>query len=224
MSHDIRLQRAVLDEFEWDPSLNAAHIGVTARSGVVTLTGHVVSFAEKHAAESATRRVKGVTGIAEEIEVRIPFNEERGDEELAAAAIARLGWDVSLVPNSVTVTVDKGWLTLTGMVDWHYQKDAAEEDVRRLIGVVGVSNQITIKPIIDTSSVSDNIMHALHRSWFFDPTTIKVTSDGGKIRLTGTVRTPHDRQIAAATAWTASGATSVENDIVVDPIRQTPVS
>jgi len=110
------------------------------------------------------------------------------------------------------------------MVDWHYQKDAAEEDVRRLIGVVGVSNQITIKPIIDTSSVSDNIMHALHRSWFFDPTTIKVTSDGGKIRLTGTVRTPHDRQIAAATAWTASGATSVENDIVVDPIRQTPVS
>jgi osmotically-inducible protein OsmY len=215
MSHDSHLQNAVLEELNWEPSVIAAHLGVTANAGVITLTGPVESFAQKHAAEAAVRRVKGVKAVAEEIEVRLPYETKRSDEEIAGAAIGRFEWDVSIPRDTVKVTVDKGWITLTGEVDWHYQKDAASIDVRALFGVTGVSNQITIKPTVDTSTISQDIMHALHRSWFFDPKTISVSAQGGKVRLTGTVGSWHDRQVAAATAWAAPGATAVENDIAV---------
>jgi osmotically-inducible protein OsmY len=215
MPNDNRLQQAVLDELSWEPSVTAAHIGVAADSGVVTLTGHVESFAQKHAAEAAVRRVKGVKAIAEEIEVRLPYATKRSDEEIAGAATRRFEWDVSIPRDAVKITVDQGWITLTGEVDWHYQKDAAGIDVRALFGVTGVSNQITIKPTVNASNISDDIMHALHRSWFFDPQTISVSAQGGKVRLTGTVHSWHDRQVAAATAWAAPGATAVENDIAV---------
>jgi osmotically-inducible protein OsmY len=215
MPNDNRLQQAVLEELNWEPSVTAAHIGVTANAGVVTLTGHVESFAQKHAAEVAVRRVKGVKAIAGEIEVRLPYETKRSDEEIAGAAIGRFEWDVSIPRDTVKVTVDKGWITLTGEVDWYYQKDSASVDVRTLFGVTGVSNQITIKPTVNTLNISDDIMHALGRSWFFDPKTISVSAQGGKVRLTGTVSSWHDRQIAATTAWAAPGATAVENDIAV---------
>jgi osmotically-inducible protein OsmY len=215
MPNDNRLQQAVLDELSWEPSVTAAHIGVAANSGVVTLTGHVESFAQKHAAEAAVRRVKGVKAIAEEIEVRLSSATKRSDEEIAGAAIGRFEWDVSIPRDTIKVTVDKGWVTLTGEVDWNYQKDAASLDVRPLFGVVGIINQITIKPTVNTSNISDDIVHALHRSWFFDPKTISVSAHGGRIRLAGTVHTWHDRQLAAATAWSAPGATAVENDIAI---------
>jgi osmotically-inducible protein OsmY len=215
MSQDNNLQQSVLEELNWEPSVIAAHIGVAANAGVVTLTGHVESFAQKHAAETAVRRVKGVKAVAEEIEVRLPYEKKRSDEEIAGAAIGRFEWDVSIPRDAIKVMVDAGWVTLTGEVDWHYQKDAASMDVRSLLGVTGVSNQITIKPAVNTSNISDDIMHALGRSWFFDPKTISVSAQGGKIRLTGTVKSWHDRQLAAATAWAAPGATAVENDIAV---------
>jgi len=215
MSHDSHLQQAVLKELSWEPSLTAAHLGVAANQGIVTLTGHVESFAEKQAAETAARRVRGVKAVVEEIDVRLPVEIGRSDEEIAAAAVDRLDWDVSVPPGAVQVKVEKGWVTLTGDVDWFYQKDAAEQDVRRLFGVVGLSNQITIKPKIDVSNISDDIMHALHRSWFFDPRTITVSADGGRVRLTGAVPSPHDRQVAAATAWATPGVTDVVNDIVI---------
>jgi osmotically-inducible protein OsmY len=215
MSHDNHLQEAVLEELNWEPSVTAAHLGVAANAGVITLTGHVESFAQKHAAETAVRRVKGVKAVAEEIEVRLPYATKRSDEEIAAAAIGRFEWDVSIPRDTIKVTVDKGWVTLTGEVDWHYQKDAASMDVRALFGVVGVSNQVTIKPTVNTSNISDDITHALGRSWFFDPKTISVSAQGGKVRLTGTVSSWHDRQVAASTAWAAPGATAVENDIAV---------
>jgi osmotically-inducible protein OsmY len=215
MSQDNNLQQSVLEELNWEPSVTAAHIGVAANAGVVTLTGHVESFAQKHAAETAVRRVKGVKAVAEEIEVRLPYEKKRSDEEIAGAAIGRFEWDVSIPRDTIKVTVDAGWVTLTGEVDWYYQKDAASMDVRSLFGVTGVSNQITIKPTVNTSNISDGIMHALGRSWFFDPKTISVSAQGGKIRLTGTVKSWHDRQLAGATAWAAPGATAVENDIAV---------
>jgi len=215
MSQDNNLQHAVLEELNWEPSVIAAHIGVVANAGVVTLTGHVESFAQKHAAETAVRRVKGVKAVAEEIEVRLPYEKKRSDEEIAGAAIGRFEWDVSIPRDTIKVTVDAGWVTLTGEVDWHYQKDAASMDVRSLFGVTGVSNQITIKPTVNISNISDDIMHALGRSWFFDPKTISVSAQGGKVRLTGTVNSWHDRQLAGATAWAAPGATAVENDIAV---------
>ncbi len=215
MSHDSQLQQAVLAEFVWEPSVTAAHIGVTANAGVVTLTGHVESFAQKLAAETAARRVKGVKAVVEEIEVRLPFDTQRGDEEIAAAILERLMWNVSVPRDSIKATVEKGWVTLTGQVDWHYEKDAAEQDVRRLHGVTGVTNQATIKPRVSTSNISDDITHALHRAWFLFPDDIKVRVKGGKVRLTGTVHSPHDRQVAASTAWSAPGTTAVENDLVV---------
>jgi osmotically-inducible protein OsmY len=215
MSKDNQLQEAVLAELRWEPSVIAAHIGVAANAGVVTLTGHVQSFMEKQAAETAARRVKGVKAIVEEIEIRLPFDAKLTDEEIAAAAIGRLAWDVSVPRDAIKVEVEKGWLTLTGQVDWHYQSEAAEQDVRRLLGVVGVSNQISIKQKVSTSNISDDIMHALHRSWFFDPKTITVKAQDGKVRLSGTVHSPHERQIAASTAWASPGVTDVENDITI---------
>ncbi len=215
MSDDHHLQQAVLAELNWEPSVNAAHIGVAANAGVVTLSGHVESYAEKHALEVAARRVKGVKAVVMEIDVKLPMDVKRGDDEIAAAAVDRLGWDVSVPRDAVKISVDKGWVTLTGEVDWYYQKEAAEQDVRRLFGVVGVSNQVTIKPRVNTENLSDDIMHALHRSWFFDPRTINVSANGGKVRLSGTAPSLHDRQVAAATAWTAAGVTDVENDIAV---------
>ncbi len=213
MINDEALQKAVLAQLRWEPSVDAAHIGVTADDGIVTLTGHVESFAGKHAAETATRLVKGVTGVAEEMEVRLAFDFQRDDDVIAAAAVDRLAWDVSVPRDAVKVSVDKAWVTLTGEVLWHYQKDAAEQDLRRLYGVVGVSNQITIKPRVDVSNISDNIMHAMHRSWFFDPKTIDVSATLGRVTLTGTARSPHDRNVAATTAWAAPGVTDVINDI-----------
>jgi osmotically-inducible protein OsmY len=215
MSDDHHLQQAVLAELNWEPSVDAAHIGVAANAGVVTLTGHVESYAEKHNVEMAVLRVKGVKAVAMEIDVKLPMDVKRGDDEIAAAAIDRLGWDVSVPRDAVKVNVEQGWVTLTGEVDWHYQKLAAEQDVHRLHGVVGLSNQITIKPRVNTENLSDDIMHALHRSWFFDPQTINVSANGGKVRLSGTAPSLHDRQVAAATAWTAAGVTDVENDIAV---------
>jgi osmotically-inducible protein OsmY len=214
MSHDNQLKQDVLAELGWEPSVTAAHIGVTARAGVVTLTGYVESFAQKHAAEAAVCRVKGVKAVAEEIEVRLPFHINKGDEEIAVAAVGCLEWDVSVPVDTVKVEVDKGWITLSGEVDWNYEKEAAELDVRRLLGLVGVTNRITINPKVRTRSPSHDIRNALHRTWL-DPQTIEVSAQGGNIRLTGTVNSLHDRQTAEATAWAAPGATSVENDIAV---------
>ncbi len=215
MHNDSQLQQAVLAELHWEPSVTAGHIGVTANAGVVSLSGHVESYDQKRAAETATRRVKGVKAVAEEIEVRLPVHTKRDDDEIAAAAVNRLDWDGSLAPDAVKVKVEQGWVTLTGEVTWHFQREAAATDVHNLLGVVGVSNLITIKPRVNAGDISDDITHALHRSWLFDPKTIKVSALGGNIRLSGTVHSWHDRNVAAATAWAAPGAIAVENDITV---------
>lgn len=215
MSSDRKLQQAVLAELSWEPSVTAGHIGVTADAGIVTLTGRVETYAQKHAAETSARRVNGVKAVADEIEVKLPFDASRTDEDIASAVLERFAWNVSVPHDRVKATVEHGWLTLTGEVDFFFQKQAAGEDVRSLHGVVGVSNQITIKPRVDTLNLSDDIMHALHRSWFFDPQTVQVSAEGGRVKLTGTVHTPHERQVAAATAWAATGATGVENNISI---------
>jgi osmotically-inducible protein OsmY len=215
MSHDRHLQQAVLAALDWEPSVTAAHIGVAAEDGIVTLSGHVRTFVEKRAAEAAARRVKGVKAVAEEIEVRLPADTKRTDEDIAAAVLERLAWDASVPEDAVMVKVENGWVTLTGFVEWFYQKVAAEEDVRPLRGVVGVSNQLMVRPRVNVPHISDAITHALHRSWFFDPKTISVYADGGRVVLSGTVRNPQEWQTAAATAWAAPGVTDVQNDIAV---------
>jgi osmotically-inducible protein OsmY len=215
MSQDTHLQLSVLAELEWDPSITAAHIGVAADGGIVTLTGYVESYAQKLAAETAAARVKGVLAVAGELEIQIPFERKWDDSDIAAAIVGRLAWDVSVPRDAVKVRVEKGWVTLTGEVDWHYQREAAEQDVRRLHGIVGVSDQISLKSRVNTANISNDISCALHRSFFPDPDAITVTAEGGRVRLTGNVHSWHARQVAAQTAWGAPGASDVENLLVV---------
>lgn len=215
MLNDHELQQAVMTELKWEPSVNASHIGVTARNGVVTLSGHVFQYSEKQAAEKAASRVRGVKAVAEEIEVRLPAETRRSDEDIAAAAINRLLWDASVPGEAVKIKVEKGWVTLTGTVAEHFQKISAELDIRGLHSVAGISNQIVIKSKVSVRDVSDDIRSALGRSWFFGPTTVNVTAVGGHIKLSGIVHSLHDRKLAAAIAWAAPGATAVENDLSV---------
>jgi osmotically-inducible protein OsmY len=215
MTQDSDLQQLVLAELSWEPSLMAGHIGVIAADGVITLSGSVENFAAKHAAETAALRVKGVKAVAEEIEVRLPFETERRDDEIAAAALERLSWNVATPDGAVVVKVQEGWLTLSGEVDWAYQREAAARDVRRLMGVVGVSNHISIRTRISSVNLSQSIKDALHRSRYFDPEAIEVTAEGGAITLCGQVHTTREREEAAVVAWSAPGATSVTNHIVV---------
>jgi osmotically-inducible protein OsmY len=216
MSQDNQLQQAVIDELSWEPSVAASNIGVTAKAGVITLTGHVGSFFERYAAEKAAGRVKGVKAVAEEIEVRLSFDNKRDDADIAAAALERLAWDSALPKDAVKVKVEKGWVTLTGQLDWYYQKSAAEENVRGLMGVIAVSNQITLKPTVNIANISDNIAHALHRNWFFEPKKIQVSAESGNVHLKGHVHSWHDFQVATATAWSAPGTTSVDNQISIN--------
>jgi osmotically-inducible protein OsmY len=215
MPKDRELQRAVLAELGWDPSVTASRLGVGADDGVVTLTGKVESYAQKHAAELAARRVKGVLAIAQEIQVEIPFEHQRGDREIAAAILERLVWDASIPKDAVHVMVEKGWVTLSGQVDRHYQSKAAEQDVRPLLGVTGLSNMIAIKPHLDTAAIGNDIALALQRSWVPDPDAILVTAVDGRVKLTGNVHSWHARQVAAETAWGARGTVDVENLLAV---------
>ncbi len=215
MSSDKHLQQAVQAELSWEPSINASEIGVAVEDGIITLSGHVDRYTDKLAAESAVLRVKGVKGVAEEIEVHSPLNGTRSDDEIATSAINHLNEDVYVPFDAIRVKVERGWITLDGQVDQSYQKEAAAQDVCRLLGVRGVSNNVTIKQVPSITNISDNIMHALHRSWFFDVKTINVTAQGGRIQLSGTATSARDRKLAARTAWMASGVTDVQNDILV---------
>lgn len=215
MFDNVKLQKAVLAELRWDPSVPAAQIGVTAHDGVVTLTGHTSSYAAKHAAEQAAARVDGVKAIAEEIDVQLDSRFVRGDEAIAAAIVERLSWDTTVPKDAVTAQVEDGRVSLRGEVHWHFEKEAAEAAVRTLAGVVNVMNHVTVKPRVDVVDVGNDIRNALHRSWFFDGDTIKVAVDGGTVRLTGSVESLHDRRLAEKTAWAAPGAVKVDNMLEV---------
>jgi len=215
MITDERLTQDVAAELAWDPSVTATDLGVTAKDGIVSLTGHVTSFAQKHAAEAAARRVNGVKAIAEEIAVDLPFEHRRTDEDIAAAVLNRLDWDAAILPDTITAQVQDGWVSLNGAVDWNFQKDAAALDVRSLLGVVGLTNRITIKPRANAHDIARNIKGALGRSWFFDPKRVGIDVEGDRVRLTGSVHTEHERRLAATTAWSSPGVGIVENDLTI---------
>jgi osmotically-inducible protein OsmY len=213
---DQALKQTVLDELVWDPSVNEAHVGVTAREGVVTLTGHVGSYAEKCAAERAVGRVSGVKAIAEELEIRYLYQNGHGDEDIAKQAINVLMWDLCVPKDAVKVKVQKGWITLSGDVNWYYQKESAASDVRKLLGVKGVSNEITIKPSVHASDVQKKIKEAFGRNAEFEAQNIVVTTDGGKVTLSGQVDTYYERTLAENTAWSAPGVTQVHDQMTVN--------
>jgi osmotically-inducible protein OsmY len=212
---DSSLQQAVLDELNWQPSVKAANIGVTAKDGVVTLTGHVGSMAEKWAAERAVSSVFGVKAVAEELEVRYPFEKKEDDADIAQRALQVLSWDIEVPNDKVKVKVEKGVVTLSGNLEWYYQRSAAEADLRKLPGVIGLNNDILIKPRVQASNVRDQIKAALKRRAQIEADHITVTTDGSKVTLGGKVDTWYERKIAESTAWEAPGVTQVENRLTV---------
>lgn len=212
---DITLRQNILDELEFEPSIDAAHIGVAVEDGIVTLTGHVSSYWEKTTAENVVKRVKGVKGLAEEIEVRLVGLKGTADDEIARRAVDAITWNVSIPRDKVQVKVQDGWITLTGKLEWQYQKNAAAEAVRGLAGVVGVANQIEITPRASVSDIKKRIENALKRDAETEAQTIRVNVLDGKVTLEGKVRAWSERQAAERAAWSSPGVRAVDDRISI---------
>ena len=214
MKTDIDLRDDILDELEWEPSLTATEIGVIVDEGIVTLTGCVYSFPEKWAAQKAALRVSGVKAIANDIEVRLPIENNRSDEDIARAAADALKWDVAL-PKDLQVVVENGWVTLSGKAEWQFQKIGANSAVARLMGVKGVINNIKIESNVAPSAVKEKIEAALQRHAASDAKGIRVSADGGKVTLEGLVDSWEEKEAAEDAAWATPGVTDVKNKLSI---------
>jgi osmotically-inducible protein OsmY len=212
---DAQLRADVTDELAWDPALDASNVGVTVKDGVVTLTGHLHSFAEKHSIERAVRRVGGVRGIAMELDVKLPAEHRRSDSEIALAATAALGLN-SLVPaGKVQVEVENGWVTLTGELDWGYQFASAEQSIRPLPGVRGLYNRIIIKPRVDGKDLGAQIAAALARQAIREARHIDIAVEGGVVTLSGKVHSMAEHDAAIGVAFSAKGVSHVVDHLRV---------
>ncbi|KPG01247.1 BON domain-containing protein [Rhodopseudomonas palustris] len=212
-----QLRQNILDEFEFDPSFNSGHINVAVEGDIVVLTGHVISYAEKLAAIAATRRVKGVHAISEHIEVRYPFT-KTADDQIAQRASDILDWNVLVPANSIEVQVEDGWLTLSGNVDWHYERAAAEDDVRKLAGVVGVTNNIVISnPLGDHAGIRACLESALERHAELASSGIRVTvKNGNMVVLEGRVDSWDQRRAVQTAAWSTPGVAAVDDRLMIN--------
>jgi osmotically-inducible protein OsmY len=214
---DTDIQRDVANELKWDPSLRDDDIAIAVRDGVVTLAGTVDSYLEKWTAERVASRVKGVKAIANNIEVKLPSSSERPDPEIARAAVNALAWHTSVPQDRIKVKAERGWLTLEGDVDFHYQREAAERAVRALWGVKGVTNLLTVRAAPTPSDVKQKIKEALQRGAGFDAERITVEVQGHKAVLRGTVRSFAEMRDAERAARNAPGITEIENRLSIDP-------
>jgi len=222
MKTDSELQQDVMNELKWEPSIKAAEIGVGAKDGVVTLSGYVDNYAKKWAAHRAAARVFGVKAVAEELQVRLPSSFERSDGDIAKAAANALQWNIWIthVIHRIKVTVENGWITLSGDVDWWYQKENAGDAVRNLIGVRGLSNDIAIKPItvkVEPQDIKDKIESAFKRNAILDARRITVETRGGKVILSGSVHSWAEREQVERAAYAAPNVSDVESHIIINP-------
>jgi osmotically-inducible protein OsmY len=216
MRTDTELQHAVMEELTWEPSVDAAEIGVSAESGIVTLSGMVKSLPQKWAAEKAAQRVFGVKAVTDEIVVKLPGDGELSDTEIARAVVNALDWNASVPRGHVKVVVSHGWVNLEGTVRFHYERVAAEYAVRGLIGVKGVTNLISVKPPqTSPKDIKHRIEQAFERAADLDAEMISVEAKDGKVILRGTVDSWAEREQAELAAWAAPGVSRVENEILI---------
>jgi len=217
MKTDTELQQDVMNELQWEPSIKAAEIGVGVADGVVTLSGYVDSYFNKWTAGRAASRVFGVKAVVEAIQVRYPGSLKRSDEDIARAASNILEWNVSVPHDRVKVRVQDGVVNLSGEVDWWYQKDAAEDTMRKLVGVVLVNNRITIKPAVKPQDIKDQIENAFRRNALLDARRVTVEIWGSRVILRGSVRNWAEREQVEREAWAAPGVSEVESTIGISP-------
>lgn len=215
--NDKELRQNVIDELEFEPSIDSADIGVAAENGVVTLSGHVTSYMQKISAERAAWRVKGVKAIAQEIEVRLPWDKKVHDDEIAKRAIDILAWNTLVPDDSIKVLVREGFVTLSGQVDWNYQRDVAAREVQKLSGVRGLVNNITLVPSVQKVDIRQRVLDALKRHAEVEANRINVDVDsGGGVKLSGVVDDWEERQAVERAVWSAPGVRSVVDNIRID--------
>lgn len=219
MRSDEEIKRDVEDELRWDPNVHAEDIAVAVKNGVVTLTGFVTTYAQKYAAERAAKRVAGVVGLANDLEVRLPGVDQRPDPEIARDVVTELKTWLPYSWENIKVVVKEGWVTLEGEVEWNYQREYAERPIRWIRGVKGVSNLIRLKPKAapNPAEVKQRIEEAFRRSALLDANRVTVEANGGEVILKGSVRSWAERQEAERAAWAAPGVFKVDNRIVVSP-------
>jgi osmotically-inducible protein OsmY len=217
MKTDLELKRDVEEELRFNPDIDATDIAVAVKNGVVTLSGFVRSYSQKWEAERTAKRVIGVTGIANDIEVRLPVFNQRPDPEIARDAVSAISAELPYSSEHIRVVVREGWITLEGQVDWNYARERAEAAVRRVRGCKGVTNSIQISPRVTPSEVKRKIEESFRRNAELDAGRITVEADGSVVKLKGAVRSWAERSEAERVAWQAPGVTRVENLITISP-------
>ncbi|MGC1303857.1 MAG: BON domain-containing protein [Caulobacteraceae bacterium] len=213
--NDKTLRQDIIAELDWEPSIDSASIGVAVDQGIVTLTGHVPNYAQKSIAENAVKRLKGVRGIAEELKVATDGNNIYADDDIARRALTVLDLNVLVPTGKIQIKVEKGWLTLSGQVEWEYQRTAALDDLRKLRGVMGISNDVTVTPHVSVADVERRIHDALKRNATIEADRIHVSVQDGKVKLEGRVDTWADRAVLERAAWSAPGVRMVEDHVHV---------